>query len=287
MADVITRLRYLAWAIGHIPGADLTCPFCGGSSLLVRRKVVVTQLRECGECALRFRVPKESAAKAQVFYDTEYRQGFTTDCPSDDALAPLMRSGFTGTARDYSPYIDVLRAVGIGPGATILDFGCSWGYGSWQLTRAGYRVLSYEISRPRATYASEKLGCNMLADPLMVSEPVDCLFAAHVLEHLALPQRFWTVAQRVLSAKGTVACFVPNGEPNLERLYGPVRYHMLWGQVHPLLLNGTALQNMASRNGFVAGVHSAPFNLGRMASLRSDEVLTGDELALLARRIGG
>jgi hypothetical protein len=246
---------------------------------------MVTQLRECSQCALRFRVPKESVARTHSFYDSEYRQGFTTDCPSASALSALLRSGFAGTERDYSPYISVLRAIGLGPGATVLDFGSSWGYGSWQLTRAGYRVLSYELNQQRANYAAEKLGCTMLSSPEAVSEPVNCLFAAHVLEHLATPQSFWTIARHVVMPNGTVACFVPNGEPSLERSYGARRYHMLWGQVHPLLLNATALRNMASGSGFVPTVHSAPYNLDRVASFQSDDRLAGDELALVARRV--
>jgi 2-polyprenyl-3-methyl-5-hydroxy-6-metoxy-1,4-benzoquinol methylase len=286
VANLATQLRYLAWAVRHAPNADRACPFCGGDSRLIRRKAVVTQLRECGQCALRFRVPKESVTRAQVFYDNEYRQGFTTDCPSADALAAFLGSGFAGAERDYSQYIGVLRAMGVRHGATVLDFGCSWGYGSWQLARAGYRVLSYEVNHRRATYAAEKLGCTMLSNPGNVPELVDCLFAAHVLEHLPMPQWFWAVANEVLTSNGTVACFVPNGEPILERLYGVRRYHMLWGQVHPLLLNATVLRNMASRSGFVPTVHSAPYSLVRIASFNSDDDFAGDELALLARRVG-
>ena len=133
MADLATRLRYLAWAVRHIPRADRQCPWCGGDSQSVRRRALGTQLCQCCECHLRFLVPKQDIVKSQTFYNNEYRQGFTTDCPNDDALERLLQTGFAGSEKDYARYCEVMQAFGVRPGSTILDFGCSWEYGSWQL----------------------------------------------------------------------------------------------------------------------------------------------------------
>ena len=44
----------------------------------------------------------------------------------------------------------------------LLDFGCSWGYGSFQLKKQGYKVYSYEISKPRSNYAKTKLNIKII-----------------------------------------------------------------------------------------------------------------------------
>jgi hypothetical protein len=245
--------------------------------------MLVTELRCCSHCYLRFRVPKDDTFRAARFYNNDYSQGFTTDLPTDDDLHFLLQTAFSGSQKDYTLYIDVMQAFGVTPGSTVFDFGCSWGYGSWQLTRAGYRVLSYDVSRGRAAYATQKLGCTVVADPVDVRRPVDCLFAAHVLEHLSTPKQFWDVARYVLSPGGAVVCFVPNGDPSLEKVYGSRRYHQLWGHVHPLMLDAPALRRMAEQNGYSACVYSAPYTSSRVASRKSDATFIGNELALLAR----
>src|SRR5205807_2594130 len=131
---------------------------------------------------------------------------------------------FAGTEKDYSTYIAVLRAVPLGPGSVIFDFGCSWGYGSWQLRHAGFKVYSSEVSRPRARYAVEQLQCE-LYDPQQLREKVDCFFAAHVIEHLPNPRDLWEIARGVLKPSGKVVLFLPNGEPSRERHHKS--YHQL------------------------------------------------------------
>jgi hypothetical protein len=241
---------------------------------------VVTQLRQCGVCSLRFRVPKEDTERANKFYESEYQQGSTTEVPSPDELQELMASGFAGTERDYSRYIAVLESWGIRRGARVLDFGCSWGYGSWQLRRAGYEVFSYELSHRRAEYARIHLGCTMV-EPGATPTGIDCVFAAHVLEHLCVPQEFWRIARQVLVADGSIACFVPNGNPALEAQSPD--YHKLWGQVHPLLLAPASLRNMAEASGFRGSVYSTPYPLQAISRHSDAPDLFGDELALLAR----
>jgi cyclopropane fatty-acyl-phospholipid synthase-like methyltransferase len=57
-----------------------------------------------------------------------------------------------------------LKQLGLGKGPKIFDFGCSWGYGSYQLIKAGFDVISYEISSSRRQFAREKLGLNTIDD---------------------------------------------------------------------------------------------------------------------------
>ena len=281
------KIRYFLWALAHTRPDDRSCPSC--SSPLVdeiRRKILVTALMECRNCGLRFRVPKDTAAGSRQFYQRKYEQGFTTDIPSEEQLQAMLSRSFRNTVKDYQTYIDVLKAIGIEPGCTILDFGCSWGYGSWQLREAGFKVYSYEVSTSRAEFAGSRLGCSLVGDDL-VCDPIDCLFSAHVLEHLTDPNLLWRVAERVLSPNGVVVCFVPNGDLRLEAQYGSRRYHQLWGQVHPLLIGPGAAAFMAKRHSYMPVVHTSPYNLPFIQANVASDHLMGEELLLIARKARG
>jgi len=278
MMPASSKLRYLLWAGAHLPFADTRCPACSQARTeRVRRKYLVTALYRCPSCDVMFRVPKPSAEREEEFYQNEYEQGFTTDCPNPEELAKLKESCFAGTEKDYSVYIAVLRAIGLEPGGSIFDFGCSWGYGSWQLARAGYRVRSWEVSRPRARYAGEKLECQ-LCPPEELPEKQDCFFSAHVIEHLTNPRTMWEMARKTVWPGGKMVTFLPNGNPALDSR-NP-NYHQLWGQVHPLLLSPSALTRMGELHGFTVRSHTSPYNL-REVGEESEGDLAGDELLIV------
>jgi hypothetical protein len=153
------RFQYFAWAAGTLlTGRNRCCPACYGTDTsLIKRKYLFTSLWHCASCDLRFRVPKDDPLRSAEFYQEEYTQGFTTDCPPDTVLASLIATKFADAERDFRSYVEVLRAAGLRPGDAILDFGCSWGYGSWQLREAGFNVYSYEISKPRALLRTERM----------------------------------------------------------------------------------------------------------------------------------
>jgi cyclopropane fatty-acyl-phospholipid synthase-like methyltransferase len=83
--------------------------------------------------------------------------------PSDDALANLLANNFDGE-KSWAYYNDVLKHLGLRKGARIFDFGCSWGYGSYQMIKAGYYVLAFEIAPTRRKYAEKKLSVPTVAD---------------------------------------------------------------------------------------------------------------------------
>ena len=275
------KLGYLFWSAGHILIADITCPACGEKeSQLLRRKYLVTALYRCPTCEVMFRVPKPNAEKAIAFYQRDYKQGFTTDCPLPDELVKLKSTLFAGTEKDYARYIQVLQAIGIYPGSSVFDFGCSWGYGSWQMAQAGYQVYSFEVSRPRAQYAAENMDCKIYT-PEEAPEKVDCFFSAHVIEHLPNPRTLWEKALRVLKPGGKIVVFMPNGDPVRES--SDTEYHKMWGQVHPLLLSPLALKKMGEHYGFTVDCYASPFNPDEIAQ-KVPTRATGVELAALASR---
>jgi hypothetical protein len=250
----------------------------------VRRKFLVTSLWECVSCGLRFRVPKDDERLSRGFYQQSYSAGFTTDCPPPEALKSLIAKSFSGSEKDFRAYISVVSCLGLKAGDTLLDFGSSWGYGSWQLRQCGFSVFSYEISMPRADYARTELGCDMVRSFADIRGRIKCLFSSHVIEHLPRPDVLWEVAKEVLTDDGLIVCFCPNGDPQREALLGRRRYDSAWGKVHPLVVTPKFVTNRSAFHGFAACTYSTPYNLDNIARCKSEDELIGDELCVVARR---
>jgi 2-polyprenyl-3-methyl-5-hydroxy-6-metoxy-1,4-benzoquinol methylase len=279
------KARYFFWALSNIINQDTTCPFCKNSQThLIHRKALVTSLRECPSCGLRFRVPKGNQQESSAFYQKRYKEGFTTDCPSDKELKQLLDSDFAGIPKYLDSYLEVLKAAGLREGDALLDFGCSWGYGSWQMQKAGYKVYSYDVSKPRTTYAKTKLNCRVVERLRDIPEKVKCFFSAHVIEHLDNPNIIWKAAVEVLDPQGIMVCFCPNGEPSREQVVGSKMYHQAWNLKHPLLLTRKALAEMSRHYDFSPYVFSSPYSSEAIRSLREPEQLNGEELLLIAVR---
>jgi len=223
------------------------CPNCGSAaSELVDRKMIVTALRRCDSCKMMFRSPTDDPAEASDFYNHEYAQGFTTEMPSTAVLDELKARSFAGTEKDYSYYIDVVRQLGGEPGQKLFDFGCSWGYGSYQFSQAKFETLSYEISVPRRRYGIENLGVHAVEDfetwaaTPEVAHSLDIFFSAHVLEHVPSPSRIINLARRVLKPGGLFVAFFPNGSGEFRSI-SPT-WSKLWGEVHPNFLDEVFLR---------------------------------------------
>jgi SAM-dependent methyltransferase len=242
------RLRYLVRCLAK--QVDLThflCPNCGHTeSGVVDRKYLVTQLRRCGRCSLLFRTPTDDPTRNQQFYEGEYAQGFTTELPSEATLTSLIATNFAGTEKDYAYYIDVLRQLRLAKGTRIFDFGCSWGYGSYQLMQAGYEVVSFEIDRKRGRFAQDKLDVRLVNDlDALLSNPshvgrYDCFFSAHVLEHVPRPAAVFAYARKLLAPNGLFVSFTPNGSVEFRKKE-PTAWSKLWGEVHPNFIDDVFL----------------------------------------------
>src|SRR5262249_21666811 len=100
----MARIAYFHRSVAaQFAKARFNCPSCGSAlSSVVDRKYLITQLRRCGNCQLMFRTPTDDPANNLLFYENEYTQGFTTDLPSDAALADMKQLNFAGTEKCYS-----------------------------------------------------------------------------------------------------------------------------------------------------------------------------------------
>lgn len=241
----MSKFSYLARAFRKtLKGGQPRCPSCGSeTSELVARKYLVTSLRRCRECLLLFRVPTTSEFENQSFYQKDYRQDFVTDMPPVGDLPALLKeeSGLDGS-RSHRPYLSALEALGAKKGQRVLDFGCSWGYGSWQLARAGYETEGFEISKVRADYARKHLGVSAVSEMEQLKGEFDVFFCIHVLEHVPAVKTIMDTAFRFLKPGGLFLAVTPNGTDEFRNLE-PDLWGLLWGEVHPNFLDDQFYKN--------------------------------------------
>ena len=148
----------------------------------------------------------------------------------------MIATRFKKTEKDFSSKIAMLKALGVKEGSRILDYGASWGYGTWQLREAGFEAIGYELSRPRARYAREMLNTPVKDDVNHLTGRFDVFFSSHVLEHLSSPLTAFEVAMRWLRPGGMIVALTPNGSEACRQA-NPDLYRTSWGRLHPLYLD--------------------------------------------------
>jgi SAM-dependent methyltransferase len=234
-----------------------------------------------------FRTPTDDPSKNLLFYENEYEQGFTTDLPSDATLVEMKRTNFVGTENCYSYYIDVLTKLELKPGNRVFDYGCSWGYGSYQLAQAGFDVVSFEVAPRRSSYACEKLDVRTINEMDRgvndFSGYFDCFFSAHVIEHVPSPAEAFSYAMRLLKRGGLFVSFTPNGCA-AHRAVSP-HWSKAWGEVHPNFIDDIFLDNSFKRSPRAVG--SSPVlnaSLPTQIELKRLNNLDGAELFFAARK---
>jgi len=199
-----------------------------------------------------------------------------------------MNKNFLGSPLDISSKARVLHALR--PGGRVLDFGSSWGYGTYQLQRQGFEAVGFEISKPRAGYGREKMGLNVI-DTIEDLEAVpagsfDIVFSNHVVEHLPNITSIFPVLTRVLKKDG----FVFHVLPNFMGAKARAGYWVKWiGEDHPIAPAMPFFEFAIPRAGLEKPVFgSSPFDEPMAHALKEspgDPLSTeGDELLVFARR---
>ena len=284
------KLPFLRRMVRHrLSGRRAICPYCGGARLRrVARKRLVLEVYECSACLLMFRWPMETEEEFRRFYQAEYCEGAITDLPTPERLAEMSGANFSGTPLDLSAKIRLLRALE--PAGRVLDFGCSWGYGVFQLLQAGYQASGFEISHPRAEFARRWVPAPILEDPADLSRvpeaSFDILFSNHVVEHLRGLRQAFDLFARLLRSGGLLFCVLPNFSGREAR---NGRFLNWIGEAHPIAPTRDFFLRNLPACGF-AGVQSfsGPFTdqVTQSAAAGSFEGLEqeGDELLVLARK---
>jgi 2-polyprenyl-3-methyl-5-hydroxy-6-metoxy-1,4-benzoquinol methylase len=232
-----------------------------------------------------YRWPKDDEKLNYEFYQRSYLEGMTTDMPSPNELALLIANNFEGTPKDLGLNVGIVKQhVSAG---SLLDYGASWGYGVHQFKQAGYEAVGFEISRPRATYARDRLGAAMYdsMDELKAlgSNVFDVIHASHVLEHLPTLDGVLQTFAQLLNPGGLLVVFVPNAGGALAKQQG-VHWGPMIGEKHSLALDAAFFAHNLADYGFAPLFGSSPYDKPLLSSedaLRA-EGLPGDELLVLA-----
>lgn len=292
--SIASRLSYLGKCLGsYLSPERFICVNCGSSdNTVVSRKYLITSLRRCGNCGLQFRAPTDDPVSNLDYYETKYSFGFTTDMPSDEELAKLIESDFAGE-KNWSYYNGILKELGLQQGARLFDFGCSWGYGSYQMSQAGYAVTAFEIAPTRRSYAEQKLNVSVISNmEAAIQNPelagaFDCFFSSHVIEHVPFPSRVFEYADALLKPDGIFVSFTPNGS-EAAKLASP-DWNRWWGEVHPNAIDDTFLDSAFRKVPRIVG--SSP--VGGAIKFPNEPIAyrhndtTGSELFFAARNRAG
>ena len=179
----------------------------------------------------------------------------------------------------------MLNALGGRPGLRLYDFGCSWGYGSYQFRAAGYEVESSEISIPRASFARDKLGVSLVAPEHVAEGRYDIFFSAHVIEHVPSVSAMIALALRSLKPGGLFVTFTPNGGNGFRESQYESWHHM-WGFVHPQLLDDEYVARTFAGHRYVIGANPLPLDALKRFPLQTPLVLpqTGVELMFAVQK---
>lgn len=233
--------------LGHVRRP--ACPDCGpGDHRLVDRKYLVARLFECPHCCLRFRHPADDASGMNSFYQSAYRQedGITTDLPSVAEWKHMLDKGFGEKGVEH--YVSLFRSFfpeRDPSDVRLLDYGCSWGYQTWQFRNAGFDAHGFEISVPRASYGRDVLGLPIHSSIRELTPGIDIFFASHVIEHVPSPRKLLEQGFEMLRPGGYLVIESPNGS-DAFRVARPVHHRKLWGRVHPFLMTPEFYQRWLS-----------------------------------------
>jgi 2-polyprenyl-3-methyl-5-hydroxy-6-metoxy-1,4-benzoquinol methylase len=290
--DVKAKLRYIRRILYHrLQGQPRVCPYCGPSSIvrLVRRKKWIIEILQCQTCHLWFRWPADSPREHDKYYQEEFAgDSPQVILPGQTELESLMNKNFSGSPLDINSKVRVLHALR--PGGRILDFGCSWGYGTYQLQRQGFDAVGFEISKPRAEYGHTKMGLKIVdtMEELESMSPrsFDIVFSNHVVEHLPNIAVMFPLLTRLLKEDGFVFHILPNFMGAKAR----AGYWLKWiGEDHPIAPAMPFFDFAIPRAGLTKPVFgSNPFDdrLAQSLGGHLDATLPteGDELLVFARR---
>lgn len=240
----------------------------------------MVELRRCDACGLLFRWPLDGPSATRL-YERRYREGLTTELPQPADLEQMLATSFAATPHDMAAKIQVLRRLAPPP-RRVLDFGASWGYGTWQLQQAGYDAVGFEVSRHRAAFGAASLGVKITSDWEDLPPSFDVVYSNHVLEHVGYDMK-GTLAR--LAGRCGEGALMMHIVPHFEGYLARGRLAPMMGEVHPVGPTARFLSDNFKQLGFTdVRTSTGPFD--DPASLRADEKPgpDGEELLVIAAR---
>lgn len=290
--DITSKLRFVRRLLRHrLERQRRACPYCGPSVSVkfVRRKKIIMDILRCETCHLIFRWPLDTAEESEAYYQNDFA-GDTPQVklPSTQELQRYQTSNFAGSGLDLSDKVEVLQALR--PGSRVLDFGCSWGYGTYQLQQRGFDVAGFEISKPRAEYGREKMGLEIIDSIAELEnlprESFDIIFSNHVVEHLPDIAKTFSTLASLLNRDGFVFHVLPNFTGRKARS----GYWLKWiGEDHQIAPAIPFFEIAIPHSGLGSPIFgSSPFDAKMAEALKSGRIRElskdGDELLVYANR---
>jgi 2-polyprenyl-3-methyl-5-hydroxy-6-metoxy-1,4-benzoquinol methylase len=194
----------------------------------------------------------------------------------------MLSENFANTGKSFASKIEILKSYK--PSGHVLDFGASWGYGSWQIQQAGYRVEAFEIDAVRANYGAEKLGLSFSMnwhDLKSTGRTFDIIFTSHVLEHLPSLNTIFSDFATLLSPGGLLIIFVPNSTGVENRTVFQRKKSFAFGEKHTFAFTADFfIQNLPKYGFTLLNVDVQPHGVAK------PNLIDGNELLVVAVRDG-
>jgi 2-polyprenyl-3-methyl-5-hydroxy-6-metoxy-1,4-benzoquinol methylase len=214
---VRSKFRFASRMLRHrLNDQPRVCPYCGPTSplSLLRRKKLIMDILQCGNCRLIFRWPLDDPNEMDIHYETEFaEEAPQVRAPDPKDLQTLIENDFAPIfGPDPKHKMSVLKAVR-GNGR-VLDYGSSWGYTCALLRKNGYETVGFEVSKSRAEYARKNLGITVINTAAgldsMPDGSFDIVYSNHVLEHIQGIRDALGSFARLLRTDGIAFHVLPN-----------------------------------------------------------------------------
>jgi SAM-dependent methyltransferase len=283
MSNFQNRLHVLLSVITRQPK---TCPYCGANTT---RKIgsnsPLSQVRECAECDLMFRWPKQSDEYNKIFYQFRYIRLASENMhlPDPAEVVRLLETRFKDHITELGPKLDIVKSFG--QGFKVCVYGANWGYEVAQLAAAGYQCHGFEVSAARASFGREQLKVDLVSDLSVIQErgPFDLIYCSHTLEHLPDPRIALAAFTQMCAPGGHLVLFVPNCGGAQAREKG-VQWGPFSSSLHPLSYRADFFRKALPEHGFeVVTTASDPYPPAASETFPGSS-LDGDELLVIARR---
>lgn len=223
---------------------EQSCPVCRSESERSEFVFGGYQLFACRDCGLRF-APEGFGAPAD--YDAIY----SGDEYESHQVLPLRESRSRGDFAEYPTYLNFFRHVRMSGGNRLLDIGCGVGRFCHGAHSRGWNVTGIDLSGKAV-----KIGLEFAEFPLQVctleemsalGERFNVATAFEVLEHVAEPVKFLSLARQVLVPGGQLFCTAPNW--HCHNVQHPDRAEWM-PPIHLLFFTRSALASAAQSAGF-------------------------------------
>jgi 2-polyprenyl-3-methyl-5-hydroxy-6-metoxy-1,4-benzoquinol methylase len=287
---MLTSKQKFAYLIDSVLafGQKIQCTYCGsGNCKEIDRKYLFTKLMECKNCHLYFRYPTDKKETNADFYQIDYKEAdqITTELPDHSALEQMKINGFRTANKNGDRFLDLFaRLFPSETSLKIIDYGCSWGYLTYQFKKAGHQVQGFEISRPRAEFGIKQLDLEISTDESLLRKENDIFFSSHVIEHHPDIAAMIGLGKSLLKNGGYFVAICPNGSMTY-RLKNKKAFHHAWGKVHPNYLNADFYKYVFTDQPY--HISSSPIIKENIHPLQKDETviddLSGEELLIIVK----